>query len=186
MKLIVGLGNPGKEYRDTRHNVGFGVVEELAARGHAALRRSWRFPARVARSSLEGEDVLLVHPQTFMNHSGQAVGPLLRRKGLKPADLIVVLDDVELKLGQMRIRKKGSAGGHKGLDSVIRALGTEDFTRVRVGIGPRPPGEDLVGHVLTPFTAQEREEIADAVKKAADAVAAIVRDGADRAMNDFN
>ena len=135
---------------------------------------------------MEGEEVLLALPQTFMNRSGQAVGPLLRRKGLKPADLIVVLDDVELKLGQLRIRKQGSAGGHKGLDSVIGALGTDEFVRVRVGIGPRPPGEDLVGHVLAPFTAREREEMAEAVKRAADAVAAVVRDGADRAMNDFN
>lgn len=186
MKVIVGLGNPGKQYRNTRHNVGFNVIDELAARGNVTLRRSWFIPARLGRMRLEGEDVLLVQSQTFMNRSGQAVGPLLRRKGLKPSDLIVVLDDLELELGQLRVRKKGSAGGHKGLDSVIRALGTEDFARVRIGIGPRPAGEDLVDHVLAPFTAKEREAIDAAARRAADAVAAIVRDGIDRAMNDFN
>ena len=186
MKLIVGLGNPGKQYKNTRHNVGFNVLDELAERCGAAFRRNWLVPVRVGRANLEGQNVLLVQSQTFMNNSGQAVGPLMRRKGVKPEDLVVVLDDVELELGQLRIRKRGGAGGHKGLASVIQALGTEDFVRVRVGIGPRPPGDELVEHVLAPFTAEERAAIGAAVKRAADAVVGVVRDGPDKAMNDFN
>ena len=121
-----------------------------------------------------------------MNRSGQAVAAAMRKRGLKPADVIVVLDDLELPRGQIRIRKKGGAGGHKGLRSVIQALGTDDFMRVRVGIGPRPAGEDLVDHVLARFTAEERREVEKAVEVAADAVAAVVRDGVEKAMNEFN
>ena len=130
--------------------------------------------------------VLLVKPRTFMNRSGQAVAAVMRKRGLEPADVIVVLDDLELPRGQIRIRKKGGAGGHKGLQSVIQALGTDDFVRVRVGIGPRPAGEELVDHVLARFTAEERREVEKAVETAADAVAAVVRDGVEKAMNEFN
>jgi peptidyl-tRNA hydrolase, PTH1 family len=186
MKLIVGLGNPGKEYERTRHNVGFEVLDELARRGSAEFRKTWFVSARAAKVNVNGEDVLLVKAQTFMNRSGQAVRPLLKRRGLEAADLVVVLDDVELERGRLRVRKKGSAGGHKGLESVIRELGTDEFARVRVGIGPRPAGEELVGYVLGRFSKAERPEIEAAVKKAADAVECAVRDGADRAMNDFN
>jgi peptidyl-tRNA hydrolase, PTH1 family len=186
VKLVVGLGNPGKEYEHTRHNIGFEVLDELARRGSAVFRKTWFVSARAAKVNVNGEDLLLVKAQTFMNRSGQAVRPLLKRRGLGPEDLVVLLDDVELDRGRLRIRSKGSAGGHKGLESVIRELGTDEFVRVRVGIGPRPPGEDLVAYVLGRFGKGERKDLVPAIEKAADAVERIVRDGADRAMNDFN
>lgn len=186
MKLVVGLGNPGREYDKTRHNVGFEVLDELVRRTGATLRRGWTVPAWSGKAELEGKNVLLIKPSTFMNRSGQAVAAAARKRGLGPADVIVVLDDLELPRGQIRIRKKGGAGGHKGLRSVIEVLGTEDFTRVRVGVGPRPAGEDLVDHVLARFTAEERREVEKAVEVAADAVAAVVRDGVEKAMNEFN
>jgi PTH1 family peptidyl-tRNA hydrolase len=186
VKLVVGLGNPGKEYDKTRHNVGFDVLDELVRRTGSTLRRGWTVPAWTGRAEIEGKNVLLVKPRTFMNRSGQAVAAATQKKGLEPADVIVVLDDLELPRGQIRIRKKGGAGGHKGLRSVIEALGTEDFTRIRVGVGPRPAGEDLVDHVLARFTAEERREVEKAVEVAADAVAAVLRDGVEKAMNEFN
>ena len=186
MKLVVGLGNPGKEYDQTRHNVGFDVLDELVRRTGVTLRRSWAVPAWTGKVDLDGKNVLLVKPRTFMNRSGSAVVAAARKRGLEPSDVIVVLDDLELHRGQIRIRKKGGAGGHKGLKSVIEALGTEEFTRVRVGVGPRPAGEDLVGHVLARFTVEERGEVEKAIITAADAVAAIVRDGVEKAMNEFN
>lgn len=186
MKLVVGLGNPGREYDKTRHNVGFEVLDELVRRTETTLRRGWTVPAWTGKAELEGKNVLLIKPRTFMNRSGQAVAAAARKRGLEPADVIVVLDDLELPRGQIRIRKRGGAGGHKGLRSVIQALGTEEFTRVRVGVGPRPAGEDLVNHVLARFTAEERREVEKAVEVAADAVAAVVRDGVEKAMNEFN
>ena len=151
MKVVVGLGNPGKAYERTRHNVGFEVVDEMAGRLGVSFRRGWLTKLLQAKVRLAGEEVLLVKPQTFMNLSGSAVASLVRRRQMEPGDLIVVLDDVELPLGQIRIRKKGGAGGHKGLQSVIQSIGTEEFVRVRLGIGPRPAGEELVEHVLTRF-----------------------------------
>ncbi len=186
MKMVVGLGNPGKAYERSRHNAGFEVLDELARRAETTFRKSWLVSTQAAKMRADGEDVLLVKPRTFMNRSGQAVAPMLRRKGLGVEDLIVVLDDVELDCGKIRIRKKGGAGGHNGLQSVIQALGTEDFVRVRVGVGPRPAGEHLVGHVLGPFSAEERAKMKDSMPRAADAVLAVIRDGADKAMNDFN
>lgn len=186
MKVIVGLGNPGKTYERTRHNAGFDVVDELARRGGAVFRRSWLSSVRTARAELGGEEVLLVKPQTYMNRSGQAVAPLLKKRGLTPGDLVVVYDDIELDVGRLRVRPKGGAGGHKGVRSVIDLLGTEDFARVRVGIGPRPAGDELVEHVLARFSADERRAMSEAVGRAADAVVSIVERGVERTMNDFN
>jgi peptidyl-tRNA hydrolase, PTH1 family len=186
VKLVIGLGNPGREYDHTRHNVGFEVLDELVRRTEATLRRSWTVPAWTGKVEIEGEGVLLVKPRTFMNRSGQAIAAMMRKRGLKPADVIVVLDDLELPCGRIRIRKQGGAGGHKGLQSVIQALGADDFVRVRVGIGPRPAGEELVEHVLARFTAEERREVEKAVEVAADAVTAVVQDGVEKAMNRFN
>ena len=186
MKLVIGLGNPGKEYRHTRHNVGFEVLDELVRRTKAIWRRSWTTSAWTGRMKMEGEEVLLVKPRTFMNRSGQAVAAVMRKRGLQPADVIVVSDDLELPRGRIRIRKKGGAGGHQGLQSVIQALGADDFVRIRIGIGPRPSGEELVNHVLARFTAEERREVEKAVEIAADAVVAVARDGVDKAMNEFN
>ncbi|MBN1269275.1 MAG: aminoacyl-tRNA hydrolase [Kiritimatiellae bacterium] len=185
MKVVVGLGNPGRRYERTRHNVGFLVADELARRSGAAFRRSWRMPLRSCSVRIGEQDVLLVKPETFMNRSGAAVAPLLRKKGLAEADLILVLDDADLPAGQLRVRPRGGAGGHNGLKSVIVQLGSEAIARVRVGIGRRP-GEDMVDHVLSTFTPEEREAIEAAVPRAADAVESVLRNGVEKTMNDFN
>lgn len=185
MKLIVGLGNPGRAYRQTRHNVGFEVADELARRMGVKFRRSWRFPAEMAEGTLEGEEVVLVKPRTFMNLSGEAVGPLARKKGIPAGDVIAIVDDLDLPLGRLRIRKSGGAGGHNGLKSLIAHLGTEEFPRVRIGIGRDAEG-DAVSHVLGRFRPEEEPVVREAVSRAADAVATALREGWDRAMNDFN
>ncbi len=186
MKLVAGLGNPGARYEGTRHNVGFEVADELARRAGAKFRRRWRFPVRQASLSEGDAHILLVKPVSFMNRSGQALAPLLRRKGLAPSDMIVVLDDTELACGRLRIRPRGGAGGHNGLQSVIQHLGTEEFARVRVGIGPRPPGRELVEYVLSRFDPEQRAKTDRVVGLAAEAVWSLVREGVEQAMNRFN
>lgn len=187
MKVVVGLGNPGREYAGTRHNVGFRVVEELARRAGAAFRRSLRWPLRSAEARLDGGSAcLLVEPLTFMNASGDAVAPLLRKRGLGPADLLVVYDDADLPLGRIRVRAGGGAGGHNGVRSVIERVGSADFVRVRVGVGRQEGGDGLVGHVLSGFAPGERAVMAEAEARAAEAVERVLTAGADRAMNEFN
>ena len=186
MKMVVGLGNPGKQYEHTRHNVGFDVVEEVARRAGVAFRKGFLASAQTAKAQVAGLEVLLVKPLTYMNRSGHAVRALMKRRGLQPEDVMVVLDDADLQPGQLRIRKSGSAGGHKGLKSVLDELASENVVRVRVGIGRNQSGKDMVDHVLTRFTAEERKLMEDAVKTGADAVATIVENGADQAMNTFN
>ena len=145
MKVIVGLGNPGKAYAHTPHNVGFDVVHELARRLGCTLSLNRRFAARVGRTVGAETELLLVQPQTYMNDSGAAVAPILRYRKLTPADLVVVLDDADLPLGRLRIRKQGSSGGHRGLQSIVDALGTGEFIRVRVGIGRGESGGTRAG-----------------------------------------
>ena len=186
MKLVLGLGNPGKEYEGTRHNAGFLVLDELAGRAGVKFRRGWLSSSVVARAEVAGTSCWLAKPTTFMNRSGNAAASLARKRGVKPEDLVVVFDDVELELGQVRVRSRGGAGGHKGVQSVIEQLATEDFVRVRVGVGPRPAGSDLVEYVLSRFTASERSRIGEAVKRAADAVEGILRMGVEKTMNEFN
>ncbi len=186
MRLIVGLGNPGREYALTPHNLGFAVIEALA--GQARLRRRQRvFRSELWRGRLDGKEVVLAQPQTYMNLSGPAVAELLRAEDLEPADLIVVADDVALPWGQLRIRERGSAGGHNGLESVIAALETSAFLRVRLGIQPRA-GEvgDLAEYVLAPMGPEERKLAEAMVAEAADAVRLILREGPSRAMTRFN
>jgi len=186
VKLVAGLGNPGDRYTGTRHNVGFEVADELARRAGAKFRRSWRFPVFQASSVQGNETILLVKPRSFMNRSGGALALLMQRKGLAPSDLIVVLDDTELECGRLRIRPRGGAGGHKGLQSVIECLGTDEVVRIRIGIGPRPPGHELVEYVLSRFTPEQREQVGRSIALAADAVECVVVEGVDRAMNRFN
>lgn len=186
MKMVVGLGNPGRAYEHTRHNVGFEVVEALARGAGAAFRKSWRFPAELAEMRGAGEPVLLVKPLTYMNSSGEASGPLMRKKGIAPADVVVILDDAELDLGVLRIRTKGSAGKHNGMQSVIDHAGTDELARVRVGVGKVPAGESRVDFVLGKFLPGEREPIKRAVERAAEAVRCLMQDGAAAAMNRFN
>ncbi len=187
MKLVVGLGNPGREYERTRHNVGFMVVERMADAAGATFRRSHRAEARCAAADVEGAGrVILAEPLTYMNASGEAVAALMRWHRAAPADLVVVYDDVDLPVGALRLRPKGGAGGHKGVRSVIERLGTDGFARVRIGVGRGPEQRDMVDHVLSAFAREERPAIEAAVERAAEAVRAVVRDGVERAMNEFN
>lgn len=184
MKLIVGLGNPGREYQGTRHNVGFEAIDRLA-RKHGIQVRSRRNRALVGEGEIQGERVVLAKPQTFMNLSGEAVSGLARRYRVDPSEIIVITDDVNLPLARLRIRQRGSAGGHKGLASIIRSLGTEDFARIRIGVGS-PTGQDMVDYVLGKFGREEREAARAAVERAAEAVELILREGIESAMNVFN
>lgn len=184
MKLVVGLGNPGGRYRDTRHNVGFKVVECLAARWGVTLAGR-RHEAEIGLGMLGRERVALAKPLTFMNLTGDAVGRLRRAYRISANDIIAVYDDLDLPLGRVRIRTEGSAGGHNGVRSLIEVLGRE-FPRVRVGIGRPPAGVDPVEYVLDPFTPGERGAIEIAVEQAADGVETLIREGPVRAMNAFN
>ena len=186
MRLIVGLGNPGREYAATPHNLGFGVIEQLA--GQARIRsRQEQAHSVVQRGRLDGQEVLLAQPLTYMNLSGPAVAELLRANGLTPAELIVVLDDVALPFGQLRIRERGSAGGHRGLESVLVALGTDEVIRLRLGIQPaEAPVGDLADYVLAPMDDEQRRQAEEMIRQAAEAVRVILREGPQRAMERFN
>ena len=185
VKLIVGLGNPGHEYHLTPHNLGFMAVDRLAEICKAEFsRRESR--ARVASARFHGEHVILAKPQTFMNLSGVSVSGLLKNMDLPVGELIVLVDDVDLPLGTLRIRKKGSAGGHNGLKSIIGALETDGFTRIRMGVGPEGPVEDMVSYVLTPFSEREREAVDGLIDQAVQAVRVILKEGVEKAMNLFN
>ena len=186
MKVVVGLGNPGRTYEMTRHNIGFLVLDELAARNKFSFRRSFRFPARIAKGRIGSESVWLIKPQTFMNRSGVAVGPILRKAGGQIEDLLVVFDDTALRWGQLRVRAKGSSGGHNGVQSILDALGGGAFGRIRVGIGSKPDKVSLSDYVLGPFSAAERQDFEGVVQRAADAVERVCNDGVERAMNSFN
>jgi len=183
MKLIVGLGNPGQRYERTRHNLGFLVIDRLAAQHHVALAEG------ICRS-ISGEGVcgasriVLAKPQTFMNLSGEAVACLTR--DFSAEDVIVIHDDLDLPLGRMRIRSRGGAGGHRGVLSIIEGLGEVPFYRVRVGIGRPPAGIDSVDYVLQPFDLHESEQLPPIVERAAEAVVSLVSDGPARAMARFN
>ena len=182
MKAIVGLGNPGTEYSGTRHNVGFDVVDELARRWGVKLRK-WKASADLA--VVNDREVLLVEPKTFMNESGQAVSAVMAFYKIQPADVLVVVDEVQLPLGKLRLRRSGSAGGHNGLKSVIAHVG-QDFPRLRIGVERGHPESALRHHVLSRVPPGEREIVARAIARAADAVETFVIDGLQVAMNRFN
>jgi len=182
MKAIVGLGNPGSEYKGTRHNVGFEVVDELARRWKVRLK-SWKSRANLVL--VRDHDVLLVEPKTFMNLSGQAVSGVMAFYKIQPADVLVVVDEVQLPLGKLRLRRSGSAGGHNGLKSVIEHVGT-DFPRLRIGVDRGDRNWDLADRVLSRFPADEREIVDAAIARAADAAETFVSAGVELAMNRFN
>ncbi len=185
MKLIVGLGNPGRRYRLTRHNVGADVVARLARRAGIALDEEDGFSI-VGRGGIGGVRVLLARPQTYVNVSGEAVRDLRRRHRVQPEDIYVVVDDLDLPLGRVRLRARGSAGGHNGLKSVIEALGTTEFPRLRIGIGRPPGGMDPAEYVLTRFSAAEQQALDAALDRAAEALETAVAEGIDVAMNRHN
>ncbi|MBR2734081.1 MAG: aminoacyl-tRNA hydrolase [Selenomonadaceae bacterium] len=185
MKIFVGLGNPTIEYAATKHNVGFMLADRLADKLGASTWRE-RFNALVAETFLDGEKILLVKPQTFMNLSGEAVAPLMNFYKLDAADLTVAHDDMDLPLGMIRLRPKGSGGGHRGVASIIQHIGSQNFPRVRIGVG-RPPANWTVNHhVLSPFTAEDADKISAALDELVPAVICIFREGIDNAMNKFN
>jgi peptidyl-tRNA hydrolase, PTH1 family len=184
LKLIVGLGNPGREYEDTRHNVGFNVVEQIARRHRVDFKNSSKWKARTARIGDVGGGLLLAAPTTFMNLSGWAVREIATFHKLEPAALLVVVDDADLPLGRLRIRQSGSAGGHNGLKSIIQELGTVEFPRLRIGVG-RQAGE-LRNHVLGRFGADEKAEIDAALVRAAEAAELFGTENIVTVMNRFN
>lgn len=185
MKLVVGLGNPGRKYQDTRHNVGYMVLAELARRyGGSSVRA--KFHADVVDANIEGERVLLLSPLTYMNLSGTSVVEAFRFYKLEIEDLLVICDDLNLPLAKVRVRTKGSSGGQKGLADIINRLGSEQFVRLRIGIGEPPSSFDAVDYVLSKFNKQETTEIELAVQQAADAVTFWVQEGADACMNRHN
>ncbi|MCH5341117.1 MAG: aminoacyl-tRNA hydrolase [Acetatifactor sp.] len=186
MYIIVGLGNPGKQYENTRHNIGFDVIEKLAEQEHVAVLEK-KHMAIIGKGIVEGQKCILAKPQTFMNLSGESVRQLLDYyKVEETSELIVISDDISLDAGQIRIRKKGSAGGHNGLKDIIAHLGHESFIRIKMGVGEKPAGYDLADYVLGHFTSQERKVMDEAAARAADAIRAILAKGPDAAMNDFN
>jgi len=184
VKLVVGLGNPGARYASTRHNVGFMVVDRLAHRSRVAVTKR-QCNALTAVANIAGEKVCLAKPQTYMNLSGEAVGCLLRYYKLSPADLVVIYDERDLPLGKNRIREKGSAGGHRGMESIIGVLGTADFPRLRIGIG-RPAETNAVEHVLGSFSPEERSVVEESIDRSVEAVETLLREGTAAAMNKFN
>ena len=185
MKLVVGLGNPGRKYQGTRHNVGYEVVADLARRFGAGAARS-NFQGDVVDASVQGERLVLLSPHTFMNASGASVLAARDFYKLRNAELLIVCDDFNLPLARLRIRTKGSSGGQKGLEDIIRRLGGDDVGRLRIGIGSPPDGWDPADYVLGKFNKTERPEIDAAVWRAADAVALWVRHGIDECMSKYN
>src|SRR5438552_4140773 len=185
MYLIVGLGNPGEEYAGTRHNLGFMLVDKLAAEAAVQVRRS-ECRSFVGSGLIENARVKLAKPQTFMNLSGDAVSCLISKDELDAASLIVISDDLALPFGVIRLRQRGSAGGHNGLKSIIGALGTNEFIRLRIGIQPEHPVSDTKKFVLTEFTGTEKESLPEVLERAAEALRSMLRDGIGKAMSLHN
>jgi PTH1 family peptidyl-tRNA hydrolase len=184
VKIIAGLGNPGAQYANTPHSIGFETVDAIAAESGAVWENKKAFKCLMAKCGFAGMPVLLVKPLTFMNLSGDSIAPVVKYHNAAPSDLLVVQDDIDLAAGRIRIRKGGSSGGHNGIKSVIERLGTQAFTRLKLGVGK--DRADVVGHVLGKFSPEMRKimdlEVAASVK----AAAAILRNGPDQAMNEFN
>jgi len=185
MKIIVGLGNPGRTYERTRHNAGFMAIDELARGLRFDLSRE-KYHACIGRGRIGDVEVLLAKPQTYMNESGSSVGAILRYTRVKHPDLVVVHDELDLPLGVVRVKAGGGHGGHNGLRSIAEHIGTPEFIRVRIGVGRPAAGLDAADYVLSAFTADERKIAAEAFERAAEAVRVIVLEGPARAMNRFN
>ena len=185
MYLIAGLGNPTREYDKTRHNVGFSVIDVLADRYNIDVSDR-KHKALCGRGVIEGEKVLLLKPQTFMNLSGESIREAVDYYKIDPEDIIVIYDDISLEPGQLRIRLKGSAGGHNGIKNIIAHLGTQEFPRIKVGVGAKPPKMDLADYVLSRFGAEEQKIMDEAFGEAAEAAVMMMTTGAERAMNHYN
>ncbi|SPQ01800.1 Peptidyl-tRNA hydrolase [Candidatus Sulfobium mesophilum] len=183
MWLLVGLGNPGSRYAKTRHNIGFLVLEELADRQDLEFREKTDY--KICDGSIEGEKIALIEPLTFMNRSGSAVRKVVDRFAIPPENIIVVHDDLDLETGRLKVRRRGSSGGHKGLESIIQCIGSSDFIRVKIGIGrdQRVPVEKFV---LSRFAKEELPAVKEAISRAADSIPFIISEGIEKAMNRFN
>lgn len=186
MYIIVGLGNPGRKYAHTRHNVGFDAIDLLADQYGIAVDNK-KFKAEYGKGVIEGQRVILAKPQTFMNLSGESVRELVDYFKVEPEEeLIVIYDDISLDPGQLRLRKKGSAGGHNGIKNIIAHLGTQAFKRVKIGVGEKPKQYDLADYVLSRFSGEDRILVEDAFVRAQKAVSLMVQDEMDQAMNQYN
>ena len=184
--LIIGLGNPGDQHADNRHNIGFKVVDVLAERWEIKMKRN-RKNALTGEGNYLGTPVVLAKPQTFMNNSGLSVGPLSRLYGVLPENLLVIYDDLDLAFGRIRLRASGSAGGHHGMESIIEKVSTNEFPRLRIGIGrPSHEGEEVVDFVLTGFHSSDKQKLKTVLKQAADAVETYLKSGIEIAMTQFN
>ncbi len=185
MKLIVGLGNPGRQYQRTRHNIGFRVIDELARKAGIALSSN-KFEGEYGQGAVAGTRTALLKPQTYMNLSGDSVAPAARFYKVEPEDLIVVHDELDLPFGRLQLKKGGGTGGHNGLDSIVDRLGSEEFIRLRVGIGKPETRERVVGHVLGSFAQDESAQVEALTEKAVEAIEAIIQKGLAKAMTEFN
>lgn len=185
MKIMIGLGNPERRYDGTRHNIGFSAVVRLSDDYHISCTMN-KHKALCGAGYIEGEKVLLAMPQTYMNASGESVRELVDFYKVEPEDILVIYDDISLAPGQLRIREKGSAGGHNGIKNIISHLGTDVFPRIKIGVGQKPEGWDLVDYVLGRFPNEEEPVMRDALKRVSQAVSVICKDGIGSAMNQFN
>lgn len=185
MKIIVGLGNPGAKYAGTRHNVGFSVILKLADKYNISLTEK-KHKAEFGKGIIEGEKVILAMPQTYMNLSGESVRELMDYYKCDCSDIIVIYDDIDLAVGKLRIREKGSAGGHNGMKNIILHLGSQEFTRIRVGVGQKPKNMDLADYVLSRFGSDEQPVMNEGFDRACEAVAVALSEGTPAAMNRFN
>lgn len=185
MKIIIGLGNPGRDYAGTRHNVGFSVIYNISDAYNIKVD-TLKHKALIGRGTMEGEKVILAMPMTYMNLSGESVRELVHYYKCSAEDIIVIYDDISLGVGRLRVRTKGSAGGHNGIKSIISQLGTDVFTRIKIGVGEKPPRMDLADYVLGHFSKEEQPVIRDSAERARQAVAVILAEGAGSAMNQFN
>ena len=184
MKIVVGLGNPGAQYANTPHSVGFETVDAIAAEIGASWEEKRQFKCLLAKGVFAGQQVMLVKPQTYMNLSGESVAPVVKYHNATNADLLVIQDDIDLPVGRMRVRKGGSCGGHNGIRNIIERIGTQDFARLKLGVGKDK--SNVIGHVLGKFDPTARKTMDLVVAEAVKAAAAILRDGPDRAMNAYN
>ncbi len=186
MYIITGLGNPTREYRNTRHNIGFDAIDYIARELGVDVGTK-KHRALIGKGYLEGEKLILAKPQTYMNLSGESIGDMIHYYKIVPREgLIVLYDDISLKPGQLRIRAKGSAGGHNGIKSIINNLCTDEFIRIKIGIGEKPKGYDLADYVLGYFSKEERENMDLCVKRVYEAVKCLISDNIQKAMNDYN
>ena len=186
MYVITGLGNPTLKYSKTRHNVGFDTIDVLAKKYGIKVKKK-QFKALTGEGFIDGEKVILVKPMTYMNNSGESVSEIVKYYKIDPdMELIIISDDLNLDVGVLRIRAKGSAGGHNGLKSIIKCVGTESFDRVRIGVGKVPAGTDVITHVLTRFSRADRVIVKESFEVAADAIVSIISDGIDKTMSKFN